>query len=247
MSDYFVYLDEFGHIGPYVARSDPKYKESPVFGLGGYIIPVSQARNFASWFFERKKELLSWEIEKSGMHPARFEKKGSALYTSNNVAKYPQITHFTRRFFSRLPEFGGQIFYVGVEKERTADNHNPDGLYEWVLKEAIKRLNQHFEALDGRFCIILDEHPSRDKILTTASVSMFGAAMATRMIEPPFQVESTRFQTIQAADWICGLIGRLGAYWKAPDEWPDMQWAKDDFQKLVTDNSIRSGIRSIPK
>ena len=30
---YFAYLDEFGHVGPYVTRTDPKFRESPVFGL----------------------------------------------------------------------------------------------------------------------------------------------------------------------------------------------------------------------
>ena len=30
---YFAYLDEFGHIGPYVSRRDRRYKDSPVFGL----------------------------------------------------------------------------------------------------------------------------------------------------------------------------------------------------------------------
>ena len=36
---YFAYLDEFGHIGPYIARDDPKHNDSPVFGLGGMILP----------------------------------------------------------------------------------------------------------------------------------------------------------------------------------------------------------------
>lgn len=31
--NYIAYLDEFGHIGPFVARNEPKYQESPVFGL----------------------------------------------------------------------------------------------------------------------------------------------------------------------------------------------------------------------
>ncbi|MXY18976.1 MAG: DUF3800 domain-containing protein, partial [Synechococcus sp. SB0664_bin_36] len=35
---YFAYLDEFGHIGPYVSREDPKYHQSPVFGLAGLVL-----------------------------------------------------------------------------------------------------------------------------------------------------------------------------------------------------------------
>jgi hypothetical protein len=29
-------------------------------------------REFGSWFFRRKSELLAWEIERSGLHPALF-------------------------------------------------------------------------------------------------------------------------------------------------------------------------------
>ena len=38
----FAYLDEFGHIGPYVARQHPSYKESPVFGLAGFVLPAKR-------------------------------------------------------------------------------------------------------------------------------------------------------------------------------------------------------------
>lgn len=27
---YFAYLDEFGHIGPYISRNDKKYNTSPI-------------------------------------------------------------------------------------------------------------------------------------------------------------------------------------------------------------------------
>ena len=38
---YFAYLDEFGHIGPYVNREHPRYNDSPVFGLAGFREAVS--------------------------------------------------------------------------------------------------------------------------------------------------------------------------------------------------------------
>jgi hypothetical protein len=37
-----------------------------------------------------------------------------------------------------------------------------------------------------------------------------------RIIEPPFQVESERYQTCQCADWLCGLVGRVGAIKHVP-------------------------------
>ena len=45
---YFAYLDEFGHVGPYVARTDPKYRESPVFGLAGFVLPAEEVRGFGT-------------------------------------------------------------------------------------------------------------------------------------------------------------------------------------------------------
>ena len=56
---YIAYLDEFGHVGPYVGREDPRHNDSPVFGLAGFTMPVEQVRGFGTWFFQRKCELLN--------------------------------------------------------------------------------------------------------------------------------------------------------------------------------------------
>lgn len=245
MPHLVAYLDEFGHIGPFIGRNAPKYNESPVIELGGYIIPLEQVREFGSWFFRRKSELLTWEIQQSGKHPTLFEKKGSALYTALNVLQYPEPHRFTRRFLGKLPKFGASVFFVGIEKTRNLTAHNGNALYEYVLREAIKRLDQHCEAEDKQFFIVLDEHPSREKILTVATTSMFGPLQRTRLIEPPFQVLSHRFQTVQAADWLCGLIGRLGCFWVDPTDYADCAWAREQFQEKLLGVSVRSGIRSI--
>lgn len=79
---YIAYLDEFGHVGPYVARNHLRYRTSPVFGLAGFVMPVDQVRGFGTWFFQRKCELLDFEIGRSGEHPAVWEKKGSRCLES---------------------------------------------------------------------------------------------------------------------------------------------------------------------
>lgn len=84
---YFAYLDEFGHIGPYLGRCDPAHNDSPVFGPGGMILPYTAVRQFSTWFFQIKCNLLRWELAQNGQHPATWEKKGSALFTSTNVKK----------------------------------------------------------------------------------------------------------------------------------------------------------------
>ena len=41
---YVAYLDEFGHVGPYIGRSDPRHNTSPVFGFAGFILPAEAVR-----------------------------------------------------------------------------------------------------------------------------------------------------------------------------------------------------------
>ena len=58
------------------------------------------------------------------------------------------------------------------------------------------------------FMLVLDEHGQRDTLVTEAAMAMYNPAEPRRcLVEPPFQVESHRYQTMQAADWITGLVG----------------------------------------
>lgn len=240
---YFAYLDEFGHIGPYIAREDPKHNDSPVFGLGGMILPYSSVRQFSTWFYQLKCQLLKWEIEQSGQHPATWEKKGSALFTTVNVGKYRQVRVAANRILNKIRESGGHVFYVGLQKNRPVAEFNSQALYLTVLGEAMKRLNQYAYQHHGEMMIVMDEHQDREAILTRASQAMFGATPRRRIVEPPFQVESERYQTCQCADWLCGLIGRIGAFQARPDEWADMDWTQTYFQDRVDAASARSSIR----
>lgn len=244
---YIVYLDEFGHIGPFISRDDKKHNDSPVFGLAGIILPASEVRGFGTWFFNRKRELLKWEIKESGEHPAQWEKKGSTLYTAKNVNKYPELRKFTYRFLNKIRKCGGHVFYVGVEKQRGDENHNSNKTYYRVLHEAIKRIDD-FCVKDNdcaQFMMVMDEHDLREQFITRASQSMYKAGDAkTSLIEPPFQVESHRFQTLQAADWIAGLVGRLGAFWYAHEQFPENECHKKYFETRLKQAEKRSSIRS---
>lgn len=245
---YLTYLDEFGHIGPYVGRSDPAHNDSPVFGLAGIVLPYHQVRPFSTWFFQLKCKLLKWEIDKSGQHAAVWEKKGSSLFTTKNIEKYGQVRRAANRVLNKIRNVGGFVFFVGVEKTEAPEASNPRNLYLAVLKEAMKRLNDFGEAKDVEIAIVIDEHQDRDAILTKACQEMFGSHSGRRrIIEPPFQVESHRYQTCQCADWICGLIGRLGAYRARPNEWSDMEWAKLYFENRLQAAAERSGIRSMAR
>lgn len=74
MSICFVYLDEFGHIGPFMSRTAPKYNESPVFGLAGIILPEDAIRPFATRFLKLKEHIFKDEIKQSGKISGEWEK-----------------------------------------------------------------------------------------------------------------------------------------------------------------------------
>ena len=110
---YIAYLDEFGHIGPYIARDHPRHNDSPVFGLAGFIMPLEVVRGFGTWFYQRKCDLLDFEIRRSGEHPAVWEKKGSSLFTVRNVTQYPELRQTTFRLLNKIQNLGGHVFYRG--------------------------------------------------------------------------------------------------------------------------------------
>ena len=72
---------------------------------------------------------------------------------------------------------------------------------------------------------------------------MYGKDRRRCLVEPPFQLESHRYQTMQAADWIAGLTGRLGAYWKARDEYSENEIFEKYFAARLNQCAVRSGIR----
>ena len=248
MTTYLAYLDEFGHVGPYINRHHPRHNDSPVFGFAGLILPVDEVRGFGTWFFQRKCELLKFEVERSGEHPAHWEKKGSSLYTTVNVERYPQLRMFTNRLFNKIETIGGFVLYVGIKKTAPLDKHYPNRLYTRVLLEAVKRIDQFCEVdcnPSANFLLALDEHAQRAALITEVSRSMYaGPERRRHLIEPLFNLESHRYQTIQAADWIAALVGRLGAIWADPDAYPENVVFRRYFEQRLNRVSRRSGIRT---
>ena len=121
---YIAYLDEFGYIGPFVSREHPHHNTSPVFGLGGFVLPSSKVRAFATWFYQLKCNLLQFEIDRDGIPAYQWEKKGAALYTTTNVLKYRELRNATFRLMNRIERDGGMVFYVGLQKTHTPESNN---------------------------------------------------------------------------------------------------------------------------
>lgn len=240
---YVVYLDEFGHDGPFISRQHPKYNESPIFGLGGFALPYTEVRSFASWFFSLKKNLLAWEIDRSGEHPAKWEKKGASLYTTKNVQTYYELRQATNRILNKMKNSGGFCFYFGVEKYNATNGHDAKALYKVTLGKAMRRIDEEFANLGGHALIILDQHQQRNSLVEYASKTMFGENPARSLIEPPVQVESHLYQTLQCADWLCGLLGRLHAHRVRPIEFKEFAWAETYFGGRIDAVARRSAIQ----
>ena len=94
--------------------------------------------------------------------------------------------------------------------------------------------------------IVIDEQAEQDfraELVAEASREMFGNARRARMIEPPIQAESHLFQTLQCADWICGLVGRVGSHLVAPAQYEDLVWVPKYFSQRLKRVAPISGIR----
>lgn len=244
---YIAYMDEFGHMGPYISHGHLQYKTHPAFGIGGLVLPYPQVRQFATFFFQLKNRLLGFEIRRDGIHPAQWEKKGSSLYRTENVLKYPELRKATFRLFNKISECGGYAMYVGAEKPR-ADAINSKELFHSTLVEIIKRLDEECAMRNAKFLLILDEQEKsvmRAEIVERSGIEMFGGNKRKTLIEPPVQAESHLYQTLQCADWLCGLFGRMSHLQFEPDHKAEFQWFETYFKRRLDEICRRSNLKAV--
>lgn len=210
-------------------------------------MPAEAVRGFGTWFFKRKGELFARQMAQSPKHPATWERKGSELFRARAVRSNRNVRDLPGRLFREIRRVRGKVIYVGVQKTAPPSEHRANGLYSAMLREAIWRLDQFCEAEGGpqaKFFLALDEYSGRDELLTQVSRDMYGGTDPRRaLIEPPFHLESHRYQTVQAADWIAALIGRLGAYWVEPTVWPENEVFHRYYGERLKQVHVRSGIR----
>ena len=218
-----------------------------MFGFGGIIIPADQVRSFSSWFFKLKCNLLAFEISRANVPAHSWEKKGAALYTTKNVLSYPELRLATFRLFNQINARGGHVFYAGVEKSASPERHSPNALTFSVLREAIRRLHSYCVRDEDAGYLIFsdrrDEQTYRDSLITVTQQEMYRKNPRYTLLEAPTQVESHRYQLMQAADWICGLLGRIETYHARQDEYPELDWTDRYFTDRLNRIAVRSGVR----
>lgn len=247
---YVAYLDEFGHIGPFISREDPRHNTSPVFGLAGVLLPVHEVREFAIFYYQLKCQLLRWELESIEKNPDKippyqWEKKGSSLYTVKNINAYRELRQATNRLLNKVQSIGGYVFYTGEHKTTNHLEHNSTETFKRQLLQAVRKIDRFCSQNDSTFMLVLDEQDAgdewREKNVEVCTLAMFEPnqdGKTRALIEPPIQAESHLFQTLQCADWICGLIGRLSAFAVSPIEYADWAIFKKYFFERVEDKLL---------
>ncbi|EJC7037495.1 DUF3800 domain-containing protein [Vibrio parahaemolyticus] len=255
---YIVYLDEFGHVGPYVSADDSHHNTHPVFGLGGFVLPASKVRSFSSFFFKQKQQLFSGydipearkKAEEKGerFQLSTWEKKGSKQYSVANLKKFTKfLTSSTNRIINRITKDGGFLFYVGEAKKLGVDGHDPQRVYTASLKEIIKRLDNEFKSQDAQFLIFMDDHETRTQIVKNAIYEMH-QQQKFQLVEAPVQVDSKLYQTIQCADWLCAIYGKISYFDVEPESKSDYEIFKRYFGDRVAQAQKRSNVRNnLPK
>lgn len=260
MSMYVVYLDEFGHIGPYISQSDPQYNTHPAFGLAGIALPSDKVREFSSFFLFIKKSLFDKKIEKkiekdSSIHSSTYEIKSSELLSfrdfRNSTQRRKTKSQAIKRILNKVKELGGFIIYVGIYKDRKPEDSNSKGLYKFILKSLILRVNEEMEKRNSEFMIVIDQQDDMNQVNKTTSMrseivrqsfySMFGEAKI-KLIEAPIQAESHLYQTLQCADWVCGVIGKVSHQSVGDNR---HQVYESIFGDVINRTSLRSGIRAL--
>lgn len=119
-----VYLDEFGHVGPYISPKHKKYHENPVFGYGGFVIPEVEVRRFGGYFEHIKERLLAEEIRAANVHPRRWEKKGASLLTTKNYNKYgSEMIPALKRISRELKRSRGNVFFLWAREATRSSEH----------------------------------------------------------------------------------------------------------------------------
>ncbi len=233
-----AYLDEFGHIGPFHPEITTGNRPRPAFGYAGFVIPVDNVREFGGFFEFIKEKLLAWEIEQSGCHPRRWEKKGSSLLTTENILKYgkKEIEPALKRLFTRLYRLDGEVVFCGMEKDHgETPNETATQRSTHMLINSVRCLADIAEARDEKIMIFLD---AVDEAPRLEAVSQLGGFIYTasnpnlrRVVEVPMQLESKHYGNVQFADWICGLMGRLTDFHLAGRE--EFAWSAAMYNNLI--------------
>jgi len=225
-----AYLDEFGHVGPYIDPAHPKFFHNPVFGYAGIVLPSTSVRAFGARFERIKEREFRSEIHESGKHPRRWEKKGSEIFTTGSIRRYPGRSKVVSDLADYLSKLGGRVFFYGEVKKIGSPRETGENAADRTKKaltETVRRLCRYADSQGTDLLVVLDEGGPmpREEAITAMAQFIYASSDAhmKRILEVPMQLESHRYGSMQYADWLCAALGRAADFHFGTSE--EFSWA----------------------
>jgi hypothetical protein len=204
---FVLYLDEFGHNGPYVP-TNPRFAHHPFFGFAGMAIEGPKWHSLDRSFLRLKKSFYAPEIARAavlkGLRPERWEPK---------QLRSPRDIRFAAGVLRLVESHGGMVIAHGFIKNTTPANHNYHGVYASNLQGSLKSFDRFLRKgvlgrNRGRGLVIMDRRIESLNQLVLASAQSFLFAYLggpnLRIVETPLLVPSEWYHGVQIAD----VIGR---------------------------------------
>lgn len=218
---WLVFLDEFGHEGFYQNRNDKRYNQSPVFGLGGIMLPSQKALECVSRYNNLK-------VKFHGETFKRYEVKGKVAFQGKSLTKgstnyriRKNVTDKGNGLLKILRECEAQIVYFGLEKySKTPETHSAKKIHMSCTRRAFDRINNYCRTENQQFMLVFDRHElHEDKMLFIEMVDSTNRPNKIKIVNIPYDLDSNLHGCVQVADWICTLLGKIFAFQVRPKEW----------------------------
>lgn len=233
-----AYLDEFGHVGPFVASDHKRFRHHPVFGYAGFVIPAHHVRAFGAKFASKKKKLFRSEAIAAGKDLNHWEKKGAEIFTTGSYSRYPMRATAIAELVQELTKLGGRVFFYGQVKPVGVESVTAETASERSshhLRQTMNRLSFYADSQASDILIFLDSvdlKPRQDAVDAMAS-HLYSSRdpKLKRVVEVPMQLESHLYGLTQFADWIAAVVTRTTHYHFTPGS--EFGWAPQVFRDIV--------------
>lgn len=239
-----AYLDEFGHVGPYISPEHKKFFHHPLFGYAGIVLPEQSVRAFGARFEHRKARMFRHDIIRDGKHPRRWEKKGSELYTSGAQLRYPERNLQIADLGTYLSRLNGKFFFYGELKPVGSikeTGQTPAETTRTALVGAVRRLCAYADGQGQDLLVLLDRGgpmPREEAITAMASFIYSSPDPAMkRILEVPMELESHRYGAMQFADWTCAILSRASHFHFTNSD--EFAWSPAVLQSLLYGRTVR--------
>jgi hypothetical protein len=230
---FLLYLDEFGHPGPY-DPSDTRHRHHPLFGFAGVAIEATSWRDLDRSFLRLKLRYYAEEIRKAqivaGIRPERWEPK---------QLRSRRDRRFAADVLGLVRSCRGTLFAYGCVKRASPRAHGAHALYNSQVQGALETYERFLRSIAdrqrGQGVAIVDRRSESQNqlVLESAQSHLFANPYMrqadARVIETPLLVATEWYHGVQLADVVGGVVGaafRARALGDASFAWAEQQFGR---------------------